>query len=188
MGTSLRAMPDTDRPGAGSGPFPPIDLAALWQNWWRAWGGRGPFSGDVSQDIDTSLVRSVGDQLGFININTRGSGDPSLEREITEQVASYGRQLGRVLDAMDVLIRKDERASLAPDEQHALDELTALRDEIEAVKKRGARDRVDRLVADIQLLAGDPDANADALQRLRDALKPPAKPKSPRKPPAAPTS
>src|ERR687885_737686 len=81
------------------------DPAAWWAAWLRTWGLRAPLSGDVSQDIDASLVRSVGDQLGFININAARSPDPGLERHIITEVASYGRQLGRILDALDVLVR-----------------------------------------------------------------------------------
>ena len=43
---------------------------------------RLPGSGDLQnyQDIQTSLLRSAGDQLGFINVNTVSSADPELER------------------------------------------------------------------------------------------------------------
>src|SRR5919201_1534574 len=112
------------------------DPAAWWAAWLRSWGLRAPLSGDVTQDIDTSLIRSVGDQLGFININTSQSADPELERRIVTEVAGYGRQLGRILDALDVLVRHDRSPELSADERHALDELQALHAEIAATKAR----------------------------------------------------
>jgi hypothetical protein len=67
------------------------DPVAQWRDWWRSVGVFGPLSGDVTQTIDPTLFRAVGDQVGFINVNTSAAGDPALERRITEQVASYGR-------------------------------------------------------------------------------------------------
>jgi hypothetical protein len=153
----------------------PIDPLALWQAWWRFFGPRAPLSGDVSQAIDASLLHAIGDQLGFININTTRSGDPQLEQRITEQVASYGRQLGWIIDALDVLIRNDRPMGLTPDDASALDQLTALRAEIEAAKERTARERVDRVVPDIHTLRQDPEANREELRRLREALRRPLK-------------
>jgi hypothetical protein len=163
-------MDQSDPPEADGGGMWP-DPASLWRAWWGALGLRGPFSGDVTQAIDTSLVRGVGNQLGFINIDTTATGDPALERRIVEEVASYGRQLGRVLDAVDVLIRSDTRGALAPDDQRAIDELQSMRAEIEATKQRAAADDVDRLVSQIRALRSDPAANRAALGRIEDALK-----------------
>jgi hypothetical protein len=116
------------------------------------------------------LIRSFGEQLGSININTTRAGDADLERRIVEQVASYGRQLGRILDAIDVLIRHDLAGELSPEDQRALERLESLRAEIMAAKERSALERVDRLVADIRALRRDPEGNHAALQRIRDAL------------------
>ena len=162
-------MHESDSPSAGQGEVWP-DPTALWQSWWRTFGLRAPLSGDVTQAIDTSLVRGIGDQLGFININTSQAGDPALERRIVEEVASYGRQLGRLLDAVDVLIRRDTPGKLTRGDQRALDELQALRAEIDATKQRSAAGQVDRLVAEIRALRRDPEANRAALRRIEEAL------------------
>jgi hypothetical protein len=146
-----------------------FDPVELWNVWWRALGVRAPLSGDVTQDVETSLIRSIGD-LGFININTSRAGDPDLERRITGQVASYGRQLGRMLDAVDVLIRTGRKGSLSVEDQQALDAVQSMRAEIEQVKQRSAAERVDRVVADVRRLGADREANREALQRIRDAL------------------
>lgn len=149
----------------------PFDLPAIWQAWWRALGLRGPLSGDVNQAIDASLLHTIGGQLGFININAARAGDVQLEQRITEQVASYGRQLGWIVDALEVLIRTDRPAGLSSNDNAALDQLTELRADVERAKEDVARDRIDRLLADIRTLRQDPKHNHDELERLRQALK-----------------
>lgn len=158
---------DDPRP-AGLG-LPDWPLRA-WQSWWRMFGLRAPLSGDVTQAIDASLVRSVGDQLGFININETAAADPALEQRIVKQVASYGRQLGRLVAAVDVLARRQDRSGLDTADARALDQLQALRQQIDAVKQRSAEESVDRLVAGVRELRKDPEANRAALRRLREAL------------------
>jgi hypothetical protein len=164
-----------DAAGMDGGFFAPDDWAAqdwaaLWQRWWRAVGLRAPLSGDVDQTLDAALIRSVGDQLGFINVNASRAGDAALERRITEEVASYGRQLGTILDALVVLIRFTDRTTLSETDGAALDALAALRSEIEMVKMSSAAERVDRLVADIEALRRDGEVGSGALDRLRQAL------------------
>jgi hypothetical protein len=60
-------------------------------------GLRAPLSGDVTQDI----APSIGGQLGLLNINATRSCDPELEQRIITEVASYGRQLGWLVEAVD---------------------------------------------------------------------------------------
>jgi len=136
---------------------------------------RLPGSGDLQnyQDIQTSLLRSAGDQLGFINVNTISSADPELERDINRDVASYGRQLGWIIDALGVVI-DGHLQKPSGDEQDAITQFDTLRKQIAAAKGRSARDRCDQMVADIEELAKDPLANVDQLQRLRTALGPAA--------------
>jgi hypothetical protein len=150
---------------------PRVDIPAIWQSWWRTFGLRAPFSGDVNQAIDAApLVNSIGDQLGFININTARAGDAQLERQITEYVASYGRQLGWIVDALDVLIRTGRPPALDSADAAALDQLTILRADVERAKQQVAKDHVDRLVSDIRTLRQDPQGNRSELQRLHRAL------------------
>jgi hypothetical protein len=147
-----------------------VDPATWWREWWRGATFAAPLSGDVAQTIDTALFRAIGDQLGFININTAGAGNPQLERRITEQVASYGRQLGRILDALDVLIRHVDLSDLPPEDARTIAQLVALCDEIEEVKRKAAAEDIDRLVAQARRLREDPEANREALDRLRQAI------------------
>jgi hypothetical protein len=105
------------------------------RSWWGMFGLRAPWSGDVRQAIDTSLLSATGTQLGFININEQAAGNAELEQSIVTQGASYGRQLGRITDALIVLMRYTDRQHLTVDERAALDALLAMRDRIDTVKE-----------------------------------------------------
>jgi hypothetical protein len=100
-----------------------------------------PFSGDVLQTINpwtwwNSAVNQLGGQFGLININTMASGDPALEQNIVQNVASYGRQLGRVADVLNVLIAtKGNLAQLTPAQQQQIDAFQQLTEQINAAKK-----------------------------------------------------
>jgi hypothetical protein len=161
-------MSDTDPAPPGSPPWP-LDPFGLWEAWTRSLELHAPLSGAVNQAIEASLARSLG-QLGLINITTTRAGDPDLERRIVEQVASYGRQLGWVLEAVDALVRAQRGETLDVDDERALDQLGRLRAEVDELKRRAAAERVDQLVAHIRLLRSAPEANAEALASLREAL------------------
>lgn len=133
-----------------------------WQAWLSMFGIRAPLSGDVTQDIAPSI--------GLVNINATRSGDPDLEQRIITQVASYGRQLGRLLEAVDVLARQQPRDGLGEADIHALDQLHKLAERIAAVKEEAALDHINRIVSDVQALSRNPEANAEAIQRVREAL------------------
>ena len=150
-------MPD-DR--GGSQPLTP------WQAWLSMFGIRAPLSGDVSENI----APSIGGQLGLLNINTTRSGDPGLEQRIITEVASYGRQLGWLLEAVEVLARRQSRRGLDEADLHALDQVHQLAEQIAVVKEQAALDQVDRIVAEVQALSRDPQANAHAIRRVREAL------------------
>jgi hypothetical protein len=68
-----------------------------------------PLSGSVTQafDIWSKWFQNVG-QLGFINIDLGRTEKPDLERTILNEVGSYGRQIGRVSEALEVLLDQAE--------------------------------------------------------------------------------
>lgn len=133
-----------------------------WQAWLSMFGIRAPLSGNVTQDIAPSI--------GLVNINETRSGDPGLERRIITEVASYGRQLGWLLEAVDVLARQQSRRDLDEADINALDQLAELAERVAAVKEQKALDHVDRIVSEVRALSRDPDANAEAIRRVREAL------------------
>jgi hypothetical protein len=65
-----------------------------------------PLSGDVIQAINpwNWTFNSQGGQFGLVNINLGKSADPDLEQRILDDVGSYGRQLGRIGEALEVLL------------------------------------------------------------------------------------
>ncbi|ATQ70162.1 MULTISPECIES: hypothetical protein [Methylosinus] len=101
-----------------------------------------PLSGDVAQTINpfTSFFSPYGSQLGLININLGRSSAPQVEEEVLMDVGSYGKQLGRIGDALAVLLAHFEpRRALTEREQQAIDEVKTMLAEIDAVKKRHER-------------------------------------------------
>ena len=69
------------------------------------------------QSINPWIAGSSGDQIGLFNISL-GHGDEDLERKILAQVGSYGRQLGHLADALDVVI--GVLNTIAPEQMAAL--------------------------------------------------------------------
>jgi hypothetical protein len=95
---------------------------------------RMPLSGDVTQAINpwSWTMRMIGGQFGLINVNLGSTPDPTLEQTILEEVGSYGRQLGRIGDAMAVLVRHLDRTKLNAKE---LDAVQALEKQLAQVQK-----------------------------------------------------
>jgi hypothetical protein len=77
-----------------------------------------------------------------INIDLGQSADPEVERAVLDEVGSYGRQIGRIEAALEVVLNHVKLDGLSPAEQDAL---AALRYEISAVRelKRRVRGRSD---------------------------------------------
>ncbi len=51
----------------------------------------------------TAVFSPIGSQLGVININRGRSSDPDVEQEVLSDVGTYGKQIGRISDAVIVL-------------------------------------------------------------------------------------
>jgi hypothetical protein len=97
-----------------------------------------PLSGDVMQTW-ASLLKSMS-QVGLVNIiNETNAKDPDLERKIVTESYSYGSQLGRINDALDVLIRKSKSldGNLASDEQKAIADFSRMVADIAEIKVGG---------------------------------------------------
>jgi len=144
-----------------------------------SWPWTWPLGGDVTQWIRTSWIKSLSDQTGFININNVRAGDPEVERRIIEDVASYGRQLGRIMEAVDVVIghlRLGERTDLTADERHALQDFSDLVRQVQMLKGDTSPPRLtvtelDRMLDDLRALKHqDPPAYQRIAARLRDVI------------------
>jgi hypothetical protein len=101
------------------------------------------------------------------NITEQNSSAPETEREIVA-AQSYGRQLGRVIDALAVVI-----ADLPEEQQDApaFEEFAKLRREIDDIKAQAAARRLDRIAADLATLkATKPEEYERLAATLRKAL------------------
>ena len=97
-----------------------------------------------------------------VTINEQNSGSPEAERNIVAQ-ESYGRQLGRLTDALALLIEKQPEAVRA---QPPMQALLEMRKKIEQIKEHAAGARLERLKADLaRLKKDDPAAYRKLLAR-----------------------
>jgi hypothetical protein len=88
------------------------------------------------QAINPWSFYQQGAQLGFVNINLGQTAHPEIERKLLDEVGSYGRQLGRIGDALEVLIDHVKLEGLGRAERDALDILKGQLAEIRKVKAR----------------------------------------------------
>lgn len=99
-----------------------------------------PFSVSLAP---SRLVQSInpwrwnfeGAQFGLFNIDLGQSRDPALERRILDEVGSYGRQLGRIGDALAVILDHVELGALAKPEAEAVALVKAQLIEIDRLKR-----------------------------------------------------
>lgn len=75
-------------------------------------------------------------QYGLVNISLGQTARPDIERTILDEVGSYGRQLGRIGDALEVLIGHFDQSALTGEEKDALTILSGQLAEIRKVKAR----------------------------------------------------
>jgi hypothetical protein len=135
---------------------------------------KAPLSGDVEQLIKMILSLNPVSQMGFININQMESTDSELEQRIVKEVASYGKQLGRVVDALEVLCKKVELDMLDKDGQEALTDFLGMAERIQKVKdghKSDAGRSVQRFLDNLRRLEESrPEEYKQVRERLRQEL------------------
>ena len=102
-----------------------------------------------------------------INITEQNSSAPDTERAIVA-AQSYGRQLGRVIDALTALIAELPKTKR---EAPAFAALTELQDHIDEIKSRSAARRIALVAADLATLKRtQPDEYGRVAAELRKAL------------------
>ena len=102
---------------------------------------RLPLSGNVTQSINpwTMLFNPVGSQVGLVNIELGQSSQPEVEQEVLSDLASYGRQIGRIEDALAVLLDHfHPRRPLTDREERAIGDLRDLVSQVQKIKDRHA--------------------------------------------------
>jgi len=99
-----------------------------------------PLSGDVVQSINPFTAFMTGGQFGLININMGQSSEPKVEEEVLSDVATYGKQLGRIGDALIVLLAHfHPRNPLTAEETEAIAALKELLEKVAEVKEKHNR-------------------------------------------------
>jgi hypothetical protein len=134
---------------------------------WSSW-----LKGSVPNPLDffaapQSLVQPVlpGWVIGSVtNITEQNSSAPDTEREIVA-AQSYGRQLGRVMDALAVLI---DNLPEAKQDATAFKEFAKIYREINDIKAKAAAGRIDRIAADLATLQ---ETNPEEYERLTAMLR-----------------
>jgi hypothetical protein len=84
------------------------------------------------QAINPWTFYQEGAQFGFINIYLGQTPHPEVEQAILNDVGSYGRQLGRIGDALEVLLNHVKLDGLSQAEKDAL---SVLRGQLAAVRQ-----------------------------------------------------
>ena len=110
---------------------------------------RAPFSGDVTQEITPR----------FFSPDMQGI--PEIEHKVQTEVASYGKQLGKILEALQAV----SEATKTP-----LPEIDALVAEIEAIKAQSKTSFKDDAAAALERLRkADKAAWVEMLAKAREA-------------------
>jgi hypothetical protein len=96
-----------------------------------------PLSGDVSQLISPITSWWSGNQ---ISVNLGESNSTETEAEILRRVGTYGLQLGKITDAMIVLLKQlPQGTNLSHEEKEAIHAFKKMANQIADVKERHKR-------------------------------------------------
>ena len=90
------------------------------------------------QAINPWTFYQQGAQLGFINIDLGQTPHPEIEQAILDDVGSYGRQLGHIGDALEVILNHIKLDGLSQAEK---DILAVLRGQLGAIRQVTQRTR-----------------------------------------------
>jgi hypothetical protein len=82
------------------------------------------------QPINPLTFFQQGASFGIINVNFGQTPRPEVEQEILEEVGSYGRQLGRIGDALEILLKNFE-----PRDQEERDAIDAFRGQLAGIRQ-----------------------------------------------------
>ena len=134
---------------------------------------------DLMLPIHQSLASWVGmtPQFGLVNINQMATEKPELEREIVEKVGSYGMQLGRVIETLELVMERSgiSDADLESHDAKVREDFQKLARNVKAAKKGYTPvtdESVTRFLKGIEHLEeNDPSAYEKLRKRLLKTLK-----------------
>ena len=119
-------------------------------------------------------LNSGTDQIGFINISGAASAKPEVEADIIANVATYGRQLGRITDVLQAVLGHMQTNRWPTAERDAVRQFRDMTAKIEAVKAgylAPTQKNIDQLIAGINSLKeNDFDEYARIKNELREKL------------------
>ena len=147
------ATNDTTGP---SWPWTPADPA----EWLRSWS-------EAMRSVPQLLTQAINPGWSFgpsFTLNSGNSSAPQTEIEVLQR-HSYGRQLGRISEALELLI--EERTRSSPKDKR-FDDFLKMKAEIDVVKLDAAAARVDSLRSDLAALKKSRPAE---YKKLKDALR-----------------
>lgn len=102
-----------------------------------------------------------------LNVNSNNSTAPETEMDVVAR-HSYGRQLGRISDALELLI-KERHGRMSKDKRFT--DFLAMKHEIDTVKRDAAASRIEQMSKDLALLRAAHDDRYEPLRKgLRAAL------------------
>jgi hypothetical protein len=98
----------------------------------------------LMQAINPLSFYQQGGQFGLVNIDIGETPNQDLERKILDEVGSYGRQLGRIGDALEVLLKHVNLGELSQAEQDSLDILKGQLAAVRQIKQRAEKNDTGR--------------------------------------------
>jgi hypothetical protein len=135
-----------------------MGAADQWMRLWAPWISLAPQ--ELSQSINPGWI------FGSVVVNQRNSSAPATEQAILAE-ESYGRQIGKLLEAVHELTKGKPGSATNP----AFQDIAALREKVERLKREAASTRIDQLRRDLQLLkASDTAAFEKKVAALRALL------------------
>ncbi len=88
------------------------------------------------QAINPWTFNQQGAQFGLVNIDIGQTPNPQVERAVLDEVGSYGRQLGRIGDALQVILYHLKLEGLSQSEKDTLEILRGQLAQVRQVKGR----------------------------------------------------
>jgi hypothetical protein len=133
----------------------------FWDNFWRPWASASLAPQKLWQSINP------GWSFGTVTINEQNSSSPQTEQAILAE-ESYGRQIGKLLDAVSELVKAQPNAK----KNKAYAEVVALQGKVDRIKHQAAASRIDQLRRDLELLrTSDQPADRKAYRESIEALR-----------------
>ena len=130
-----------------------------------------PLGGDVGQTWSWWLNQSLR-QFGLINIEQTVSSDPELERKIVTEVAGYGKQLGRMVEALSAVLEHSRNMPFTTDEKKAVSDFKQMAVAITNEKHRHGTSTEEMLERVIDEAKDERDSQAGRrlIDRMREAV------------------